>query len=190
MSYTVRPIENWPGQMTSPLRRGRSRFRASAADTQKLLKRELEFINAHKVVIQIDIDERDLKLDGELRANARPKSPAVIVAFQMRHKSEWVSLRYAMDAYETYDENLRAIALTLQALRAVERYGVAKGGEQYTGWKKLESGERNEAWARQIISQYGSIRDALIRSHPDHGGTTEAFRDVQEAREILGRDAA
>jgi hypothetical protein len=110
------------------------------------------------------------------------------VSFEKPQGKEWVSLRYAMDAYETYDENLRAIALTLQALRAVERYGVAKGGEQYTGWLKLESGH-NEAWAREVIGRYGSVRDALIKSHPDHGGSTPELRDVQEARRILSESA-
>lgn len=185
--YTLRPIENWPGEMTRPYDRYPSRFRASASQTQKLLRAELEAIDARNIVLQIDVEERDLRIDGGLRANARPKSPAVIVSFEMRQKGQIIALRYAMDTHPTYDENLRAIALTLQALRAVERYGVAKGGEQYTGWLKLESG-KNEAWARDVIEQYGgSVKDALIQSHPDHGGNTQAFQDVQDARRILAR---
>jgi len=34
---------------------------------------------------------------------------------------------------------MRAIALSLQALRAVDRYGVARRAEQYRGWKQLPS---------------------------------------------------
>ncbi len=55
-------------------------------------------------------------------------------------------LRYATDAHERqyaglgmegWQADVGAIALALTALRAVDRYGVSRRGEQYTGWRAL-----------------------------------------------------
>ena len=70
------------------------------------------------------------------RANASPKSPAVVIAFESKHGP----LQYATDAFTHWQANVRAVALGLEALRRVERYGITKHGEQYTGWKQLGSG--------------------------------------------------
>jgi hypothetical protein len=35
---------------------------------------------------------------------------------------------------------VRAIALGLEHLRAIDRYGIANSGQQYVGWKQLGSG--------------------------------------------------
>ena len=63
----------------------------------------------------------------------RPFGPGVVVSYDLPNGSLSFPLRYVL----TFDENLRAIGLSLQALRAVDRYGVTKRGEQFTGWKRL-----------------------------------------------------
>lgn len=50
------------------------------------------------------------------------------------------SYRFARDGFVTWHENLRAIVLTIRALRAVERYGVVQGDEQFAGFKMLTTG--------------------------------------------------
>jgi hypothetical protein len=84
------------------------------------------------------------------------------------------------------EANVRAIALALEALRKVDRYGVTKRGEQYAGWKALPS--PNDAIlerGRQIIREHdGDVRRALAATHPDReGGDEEAFKAVSAARE-------
>lgn len=44
-------------------------------------------------------------------------------------------LVYATDCCEFWQHNVRSIALGLQALRAVDRYGISRRGEQYAGFK-------------------------------------------------------
>ncbi len=89
-------------------------------------------------MLQIDIREQALRLDGGLRANARPVDfPGVRISFESKHGP----LTYATDTHEFWQHNVRGIALGLQALRAVDRYGVTKRGEQYTGWKALPAGQ-------------------------------------------------
>jgi hypothetical protein len=59
-----------------------------------------------------------------------------MVAFESKHSP----LKYATDVFDHWHANLRAIALGLEALRKVERYGITQRGEQYTGFRALGSG--------------------------------------------------
>lgn len=128
---TFRPIDEWPGEMTR--NRRRAPFRTTWGTTIELLERELSILDARLVVFQIAVDERDLRIDGKPRAQARATHPGVILAFE----SKWGPLKYAVDAFDRWEDNVRAIALAMEALRKVDRYGVTKRGEQYTGWKAL-----------------------------------------------------
>jgi len=52
-------------------------------------------------------------------------------------------LVYATDCCQFWQHNVRSIALGLQALRAVDRYGISRRGEQYSGFRAaLVSGSR------------------------------------------------
>jgi hypothetical protein len=76
----------------------------------------------------------------------------------------------------------------MTALRAVDRYGVSRHGEQYRGWTAIEAGPSTaaRAEAEALLARYGGEREALKATHPDRGGSEEAFRKVQDARRILG----
>ena len=144
MRYDIRPLVAWTDPET-PVRRSSSRFKASWADTLEFLSAEISKVGGKEpVVLQVNVTEGDIRLDGMLRANAKVGHPGVVVSFD----SDFGPLRYATDAYEkdwshgmpSWQANIRAIALTLEALRAIDRWGVSKRGEQYTGWKALPSG--------------------------------------------------
>lgn len=174
---TIRPISTWPGVM--PKRHAIPKFRAGVSDTFALLRRELATLNAKQVVIELAIGEGDIRRDGLPYAEARAAHPGVIVSFDSRHGH----LRYATAEFSTWQANLRAIALSLEALRAVDRYGVSKRGEQYAGWRALTSGGPNVERGRALIAQHGGVTRALMATHPDHGGSSDDFADVQAARE-------
>lgn len=157
------------------------------------LESELEFLDADEVILSVGLNESDIRLDGWPRANANPWHPGIIISFG----SKFGPLRYLCDEYEetwygaklnSYQANLRAISLGLAALRAVDRYGITRRGEQYTGWKQLTGsrvGPQSRAEAETLITKYGDLKTALFQSHPDHGGSTEEFAAVQTARELL-----
>ena len=141
LAYTVRPISD-RGPFTG--QHENSQFTASWSDTLDLLDRELWFLDAEHVVIEVDVTERGIRIDGQLRADAKAASPAVRLAFDSKHGP----LQYATDRFvrpswrregarEDWQHNLRAIALGLEALRKVDRYGITRRGEQYAGWKAL-----------------------------------------------------
>jgi hypothetical protein len=165
-------------------------------------------LGARNVVLQIDVREQDLRLDGELRANARPQGPRVALAFDSQHGP----LRYYCDRWRDWQANLRGITLGLEAQRKLERYGITSRGEQYTGWKALSAGIAmgpaamtveqaaiflsrehedggSEQWANDIICDRG-FRDDLYRAaakrlHPDHGGDEAMFKRLVEAKAVL-----
>lgn len=133
-----RPIVDWPGVPTTNPKR--SPFRASYSETIDRLDLELHALGAERVVIQLALEERHIRQDGLPRANApEPRHPGVIVAFDSKHGP----LRYATDRFDRWKDNLRAIALGLEALRKVERYGIANDAEQYRGWRAIA--ERSDA---------------------------------------------
>jgi hypothetical protein len=199
---TFRPIDVWPGGPTK--HRRAAPFRAGWKATLELLKGELRALAARHVVVQIDMAESDIRLDGYPRASARAASPGIILAFD----SKYGPLRYPCDTYTDWEDNLRAVALAMEALRKVDRYGVTKRGEQYTGWKALPSGGAsattmgadhaavwlcNQAGSRYLASDVltrrdvanDAYRDAAKQLHPDAGGDTEAFQRLQEVKRAL-----
>lgn len=202
MRYEIRPLGAWLGPITAD--RPAGRFRAPWADTLTLLSRETEQLDARLVVVQVDADPGGIRRDGMLRARARVGFPGVRVSFQSQHGP----LTYATDAYSDWQANVRAIALSLQALRAVDRYGVSRRGEQYTGWQALPSKpaepnltvDKAAAWLASHIDKVNAadvIRDPAIRDrafraaakahHPDTGGRADLFRLTTQARDLLSR---
>jgi len=208
--YQIRPLGPWAGPVTGD-RKSSGVFRASWDDTLARLRDEVALLDGeYPIVIQVDADETDIRADGMLRARASVGFPGVAVSFQSR----FGPLRYATDAYEQrygaalpgWQANVRAIALALEDLRAVDRYGVSRRGEQYTGWKALPAGDGTAfgsadhalAWMR---ARYGAERGdpaaaadlaagELYRRlarilHPDAGGDPADWDRLDAARPLL-----
>ncbi len=137
----LRPLQGpWPGGLRTE--RDRAPFRSGLGATVELLGRELKHLGAAgagpaPAVLQMALAERDFRNDGLPRAHARPEHPGVILSVESRHGP----LSYPCDRYRDWTDNLRAIALSLEALRRVDRYGVTRNAEQYRGWAALPSGQ-------------------------------------------------
>lgn len=163
MSFEVHSYQagQWADPETpSEARRGSAVFRQAGrsrggdardvsfwGSTLQLLDDELRQLHLDgTVVIEAGFADWDMRTDrtGPL-ARARESHPGVVISFTSR---TWGPMRFATDAHEAkyqgdppgWQANVRAVALTLGALRAIDRWGVARRGEQYTGWKALEAG--------------------------------------------------
>jgi len=213
-----RPFTTWPQVETRD--RKRALFHASWSSTLAGLNAELRALDAKDVVIETAHTQRDIRNDGWPRSDARvPPMPGVILSFGSKHGP----LRYLTDAFSQggyqrgsggiggswmpgWQANLRAIALGLEALRAVDRYGVSRRGEQYRGWNELPSGiEMGPAMtieeAATILEGYWGVmvplpdwtpehvedlyRRAAKETHPDTGGDPDEFRRVATAHALL-----
>lgn len=161
-------------------------FSAGWTATVNLLAKELKAHGAKLSVLEIDFREQDLRLDGLPRADRRARSDGIVLSFKATAVAGEPHLRYEVGTFNGWQNNVRAVALGLESLRAVDRHGVTKRGEQYAGWKALEAGsvgEGNAERGRNLIAKAnGDIKRALHDAHPDHGGDPTDFRDVIAAR--------
>ena len=199
---TLRPIEHWPGTLTE--NRSTSPFSAPWRATLDLLDRELWHLgDGHQMpesVLQIAMRENDFRLDGMPRANAKPEHPGVIVSVE----SAKGHLSFPCDTFINWHDNLRAIALALEALRRVDRYGITPNDEQYTGWKQLPGPPTSPKWdaefAEKLIrtvaltvpaSRVDDPLRVLYRvarsvTHPDRNdGDRQGWDSVERAADIL-----
>jgi hypothetical protein len=191
LRYTVRPLT--PEALTRMSGKGseHSPFRSTWSATEQLLDREVRALGGRNVVIMADCSEADLRLDGQLRANARPATPRCAVAFESRKGP----LMFACGRYRTWQDNVRAIALGLEALRKIDRYGIVATDEQYTGFRAIGTGQHPD-WAETLATYSGlspeqviedvtfAYRRAARATHPDTGGTHEAYIAVKQAFDL------
>lgn len=199
----VRPISNWPW----PRRGGQKRapFKANWQRTVQDLDRELHHLGASYCILEIAVQEDEIRLDGWIRAGARPSNPGVIVSCETKHGP----MRYPCDTYSDWQANVRAIVLSLAALRAVDRYGVTGRGEQYKGFRALPepppaaNGKMTREEAAQFMGQHGGYTSSVIlgsenvridayrrsamKLHPDNKttGDEELFKKLQKAKKAL-----
>lgn len=206
MRYEIRPLSGapWLGPVTPPGQRiPARRFSAAWSDTLDLLDRETRRLGAKIVVLQVDVTAGDIRLDGMLYARARVDFPGVRVSFDSR----FGPLTYATDTYTHWQANVRAVALALEALRAVDRYGVSKTGEQYRGWSAIEGAapsvvmSLDEATTLLSVATEGrfsaqailtdpevlgrAYKAAARDAHPDRGGDRALFERLTAARDLI-----
>lgn len=180
--FALRPLPEWPYPPTRN-RRGRRTFTAGWQNTLDLLARELGHLRATAPIIAAGFQESDLRIDGMPYANAYPFHPGIEISFDTRQHGRLV---YATDCCEWWQHNVRSIALGLEALRAVDRYGITRRGEQYSGWRQLGTGSDDGPSlerGRALIREAGSAREALKVTHPDAGGERIDFESVRMAQE-------
>ncbi|WP_248240593.1 hypothetical protein [Microbacterium kunmingense] len=197
----VAPIREWPGELTRT--RSRSMFKAGLSDTLQLLDREVWHLTENRsqresAELLVAIPAGDAwRLDGRPRASAVAEHPGVIFSIE----SKFGALSYPCDTFTTWQDNLRAIALALEALRKVDRYGVTKRGEQYRGFLAIEATAApagfstaadaeaflrswcGPAWADQPLRRV--FREAQRTTHPDMSGDAATFQRVSLAEAKL-----
>lgn len=101
------------------------------------------------------------------------------------------------------EDNLHAIALTLENLRAVDRYGVTLRHQQYLGFAALPAPQTSGTvdQAAELFAQIagvpagdviksleayrGAYRLAAAKLHPDLGGDRNAWEAFQNASVLL-----
>ena len=200
-----KPVEKWPIEPTPQDARRKSQFSAKWQQTLDLLEHELDCVDADDITIEGFFVWRDIRNDGWPKVTARPTQPGVILSFTTLAGP----MMMPCDTFLYWEDNLRAIALTLEALRKIDRYGAARKGQQYTGWLGLPAAsvadEAKElakilckaaalpetAISRVVTEQtyFDQVwREAVRRSHMDTGGAqanTATFQEVLLARDSL-----
>jgi hypothetical protein len=214
LQYTIRPVTDFTIFTTPPAARKAIQFSATWTTTLTDLERELDYLDASKIVLEMGVGANAVKRDGMLYSNAKVGHRGVRLSFDSKHGH----LSYTCDTYEgryhgdmpDWQANVRAIAKTLEALRAVDRYGATKG-EQYAGFKELPAGTGATALGGMTKDQaFGAFeavlgfplseaeranpsetraawRRARAAAHPDRNDGKRATWDrVELAAKVLG----
>jgi hypothetical protein len=197
-----RPLDKW--RDSPPLQHSRAAFKMSYNKTLDLLERELNNLKAKNIVIEAGFSLTQIRNDGWPYGGQAPKHAGVVLYFKNK---EGRDLRFPSGRYSSWTANIHAIALTLESLRAIDRYGVTTGQQQYIGFAALEapkqltledaalfvslhSGIESLNW--RFIRDSGesfllAYRNAAKRLHPDSPGADNVhlWNTLQQARELL-----
>lgn len=158
------------------------------------VQNEVRLLGGLDLVVSSNIK---LRVDGFPRSDQRiPDDPGVAVYFE-RKKARLV---FACDKFDRPEHNLRAIAMHLEALRGMERWGVGSLDQAFAGYQALPDSSAERPWwevlgidritasslHRRPDSERREFLVARFRErakcvHPDAGGTQEAFVDLQRA---------
>jgi hypothetical protein len=117
----------------------------------------------------------------------QPRDPGAAVYFTLGKKR----VVLAADRWQRVEHNIWAIARHVEALRGQDRWGVGSIEQAFTGYIALAErtgpscfeilGVSPDAPEQQILDAY---RRKARESHPDAGGSSEAFVQVSQAKDI------
>jgi hypothetical protein len=185
-SYPLYWPDGW--QRTPFAGRKNGRFKTTFAGARDSLLKELQRLGATQVVLSTSVPLRN---DGLPMAKARePEDPGVAVYFYYKKKE----MCFACDRFDFVRDNIQAVKLTVEALRGIERWGASDMLDRaFTGFVAIGDGgfdwrtilgfvERNHITLADIERRF---RELAKVHHPDIGGDTERFKQIN-----LARDAA
>jgi hypothetical protein len=184
----------WPVGYKRTKSRTYSRFNQSADKAQQFLRKELSRLGATSIVVSSNVPIRQdgqMYADAMRRAKQMENDPGVAVYFN--YKGQQVVL--CCDTYSKVWENVYAIGKTVENLRAIERYGVSDFlARSFTGFAELPESvvtPYKRPWHEVLevspmantIQIKEAYRKMSFKTHPDQGGSSEAFQEVKEAYE-------
>lgn len=181
----------WPIGYPRTQHRKQSRFASTLAQSRDELLRQIQLLGGTNVVIS---SNAVLRRDGlPLSKQSAVDDSGVAVYFTHNRKS----VVMACDKWEEIGENIRAIGLTIEAIRGMDRWGVSQMIERtFDGFKALPAPKatqgiypQNLDWHSVLnlkgVVTYAAVTEAykkrIKEAHPDHGGSNDEFIAVQNA---------
>lgn len=181
----------WPEGMPRTKVPQASNFFASPDKIRKEFENALRRLEARSIVVSSNMRVRQ---DGKPYASERGYlfDAGAAVYFQLGDKPHCI----ACDRWLNVFDNLRAITLTMEALRGIERWGSTEMRDRsFQGFQALPPPA--EPW--YIVLQVSetaplevveaSYKALSRKAHPDNGGSTDAMarlnRAIEQARAVL-----
>lgn len=183
------PTEAFP--LTWPMGRPRakythsSNFRTALGKAIQEVRNEVARLGGAKLIISSNLP---LRRDGIPYANAsQPTDRGVAVYFTYKKRP----MCFACDRWTKVEDNMWAIAKTIDALRGIERWGSGEMVEQaFTGFIALPAPE--QPWQVLGLSSHATrdeVEDAYrklaMKHHPDRGGDPQEMARINAARDAL-----
>lgn len=178
--------------------RERARFDMSFARARDEVVRQIELMNGRYewmrretgLIISTNIP---LRRDGLPLASARPpEDTGVAVYFTYKKRP----MCFACDRWQKVEDNMQAIAKTIEALRGIARWGTgdmmeaaftgftalpAPGQDSAAGWRTILGFDETER--PELATVEARYRKRIAEAHPDRGGSHEAALTINSARD-------
>lgn len=194
-AYPIQWPVGWP--RTEKSDRVRAHFskqvvRSLAVVRDELLN-ELKLLGADTESVVINSNMR-LRKDGfPVSGQAQPEDVGVVVYFDLNGQPK----AFPCDKWDRVEDNMRAISLTINALRGLDRWGSkhmadaafqgfdALPAQSQQGWWSVLRISR-DALTESVQTQYRSL---VMKHHPDRAdGDVELFHQIQSAYEEFKRE--
>lgn len=179
----------WP--RTPPGRRTDSPFKNMTTDKCfRELMDELNRLGARKIIISSNLK---LRQDG-MPYSQQPRHNDEGIAVYFTRKG--VAMSLACDKFNKREENMRAIAKTIDAIRGIERWGSSDMMERaFTGFVQLAAPADLRQWWQVLgVGENATYAEARLayqrlrsKHHPDNDGDAVEFNAVQVAWEQVER---
>lgn len=171
----------------------KTRESLTIAQAARRLQDELERMAVNRSTIILSTDLR-LNIDGSVRsAQAQPRDPGAAVYWKDPYTGQARCM--AIDMYTRVEQNIAALAATIDAMRAIERHGGAAILDRaFTGFIALPApimagmskpwwevlGVKADATADQIRAAHKALAS---HNHSDHGGSDARMAEINVARD-------
>lgn len=173
---------------------GNVTFARSRDEIFSELKLLLSYQQRSTIVLSTNIP---LRMDGLPYANYRqPEDKGIAVYFQ--YKKESVVL--CCDEWNKIEDNLWAVAKTINAIRGIERWGVSyflkrsftgfqalppktEGSNPVNWWEVMGYQQRPGTATWDWAGVYAQYKSLAKKHHPDAGGSVEQFQRLADAYE-------
>ena len=190
-SAAAYPLE-WPDGWPRVRYHSSARYQTEFGKARDDLIDELRRFNATHVVISSNVPTRNDGLPYASAGSRRYQDPGVAVYFTIKGNQQVI----ACDHWDHVKDNIRACGLTVAAMRMIERAGATEIIERaFSGFKALPpaNGQTTTvSWweffgvdpkATTLTDVDAIYRTRARKAHPDAGGTEEAIKELNQARD-------
>lgn len=166
----------WP--RTEPMRRETSKFKATVHSALEFTQREVQFLGGKNLVIS----------SNYALGQHNPNDPGVAAYFHY----QGINAAIPCDRWKKIEDNLQAIAKTVEAMRGIERWGAKHMVKAaFTGFAALPAPGQTtgRSWREVIGAAQGDMleqvkakyRKRSAECHPDRGGSQDAMSELNWA---------
>lgn len=181
-AYPLAWPPGWP--RTEPSRREVSKFKTTVHGALSFLEDEVRRLGGKQLVISSNCS----------LGQSRPADPGVCAYFHY----QGINAAIPCDRWRTPEDNLHAIAKTIEAMRGIERWGAknmikaaftgfaalpAPGHTSGRGWRDVLELPESDFPVLDKSMVEKKYRTLAQKKHPDKGGDAQAFHELTVARD-------
>lgn len=178
MSAPAYPLQ-WPKGWPREGGKESGRFKSTLQAALNFLKAEVERLGGKGLVLSSNVT----------LGSDRPKDTGVVAYFTLRDQS----IAIPCDRWSKVEDNVKAIGLTIEAMRGMERWGAKNMiTAMFKGFVALPEKSGPSFWEILGLSPntdteaevMNAWKNKALRAHPDHGGSHQAMTELNEAKDL------